>query len=400
MLAVYLSPLYVFWNVVQLVWIMRWMGACHGVFRTVWMRTAVVLIYAFLTMSLLIAFFLPPSLLQRWMKLISNYWLGVLLYMTLFIGIALILHFLLVRIPFGPKELLFSRRGFVAAGAVCAGFVIAFSAWGIINAHILRTTRYTVTVDKECAAKPPLRIALVADWHLGYNIGKDMMRKMVDRINAEQVDLVVVAGDIFDNEYEALDDPAGLAGILSGLQSTYGVYACYGNHDIQEPILAGFTFGSQKNKESHPLMDQFLEDAGIRLLRDEAVLIDDLFYVYGRPDYERPGRGVTERKTPAEITADLDQSKPIIVIDHEPRELQELADAGVDLDLCGHTHDGQIFPANLTVSLMWENSCGYLQKDGMHNIVTSGVGVFGPFMRVATKSEVCIIDVNFREQGD
>ena len=143
-------------------------------------------------------------------------------------------------------------------------------------------------------------------------------------------------------------------------------------------------------------MDVFLEKAGITLLRDESVLIDDAFYLYGRPDYERPGRGRTSRKTPEEITRDLNTNKPVIVIDHEPRELSELSDAGVDLDLCGHTHDGQIFPVNLITNLVWENSCGYLQKGSMHNIVTSGVGVFGPNMRVATKSEICMIDVRFQ----
>ena len=101
------------------------------------------------------------------------------------------------------------------------------------------------------------------------------------------------------------------------------------------------------------------------------------------------------RKTPDEITAEMDKSKPIIVLDHQPKELRALADAGVDLDLCGHTHDGQMFPGNLTIKLMWENACGYLRKGKMHNIVTSGVGLFGPNMRVGTKAEICPITVHF-----
>ena len=99
--------------------------------------------------------------------------------------------------------------------------------------------------------------------------------------------------------------------------------------------------------------------------------------------------------TPQQLTEGLDQTKPILVLDHEPDELSELAAAGADLDLSGHTHDGQLFPANLIVSMVWENSCGYLEKDGMHSIVTSGVGVFGPNMRVGTKSEICVIDCQF-----
>lgn len=91
----------------------------------------------------------------------------------------------------------------------------------------------------------------------------------------------------------------------------------------------------------------------------------------------------------------MDLSKPVLVIDHRPRELQELADAGVDLDLCGHTHDGQMFPGKLLTDRIWENPCGHLKKGEMHNIVTSGVGLFGPKMRVGTKSEICSINIKF-----
>ena len=84
------------------------------------------------------------------------------------------------------------------------------------------------------------------------------------------------------------------------------------------------------------------------------------------------------------------------MLEHEPRQLQELADAGVDAQLCGHTHDGQMFPGNLTIKLLWENAYGYKKKDGMHGIVTSGVGVFGPNMRVGTKSEIYDIHMTFR----
>ena len=102
-----------------------------------------------------------------------------------------------------------------------------------------------------------------------------------------------------------------------------------------------------------------------------------------------------KRKTPAQLTQKLDKDKTIIVIDHQPKELQDIADAGVDLDLCGHTHDGQTFPGNFTGKFLWENPCGYLQKGSMHNIVTSGSGVWGPAMRVGTDSEICTINLIF-----
>ncbi len=247
---------------------------------------------------------------------------------------------------------------------------------------------------KKAGNRKELNLVLVADFHLGYSIGSHMQR-MVEKINASKPDLVVIAGDIFDNEYEALDNPERLEKILRSIKSRYGVYACYGNHDIQEKILAGFTFPRKGKKMSDPRMDTFLEKSNIHLLRDEAVEIDNAFYLFGRADYERPGRGIRKRKLPKELVKEMDQKKPILVVDHEPRELKELADAGVDLDLCGHTHDGQMFPGNLVTDMMWENSYGYLKKGKMHNIVTSGLGVFGPDMRVGTKSEICRIKIKF-----
>lgn len=398
MLAIYLSPIYILLNLYIIRWLIWWMSACSRHFKKKWVRAAVIVIYAFFALSLLTGFLLPVGKAQRFMKLIGNYWLGVLLYVILTVIIADIIRMILLRIPRIDKRKLRSRRTFVTAGTCCIVLIAAVSLGGAANARVVRTTRYDVTVDKAAGGLDSLNIVLAADLHLGYNIGCRQMERMVRKINAEDPDLVVFAGDIFDNEYEALDDPDRLISIFRGIKSRYGVYACYGNHDIEEKILAGFTFHKKGEKKvSDVRMDEFLEKAGIRLLRDEGTLIDDSFYVYGRPDRERPGRGISVRKTPEEITADMDRSKPILVIDHQPKELQELADAGVDLDLCGHTHDGQMFPGNLTIGLMWENACGYLQKDRMHNIVTSGVGLFGPNMRVGTIAEVCQITVHFNE---
>lgn len=357
MLAVYLSPIYIIANSYLLIRLHRWLGTCNPLFRKTGICVAISLAYVFLVASLLIAFFLPIGPARRIMKLISNYWLGILLYLILAVLMADAICFLLFLIT---KRRLKCRTA--AAGGICAVVVLVLSAWGAYNARIIQVTPYEITVNKDGGRLENLNVVLAADLHLGYNIGTAHMMQMVDKINEQNADLVVFAGDIFDNEYEALDDPEELIAVLQKIQSKHGVYACYGNHDVEEKILAGFTFGGNKKKESSIQMDEFLERAGIHLLQDEAVLIDDSFYLYGRPDAQQPGRGINMRKTAAELMGELDTEKPVIVIDHEPKELQELADAGVDIDLCGHTHDGQMFPANLITALMWENSYGYLKK--------------------------------------
>ena len=395
MLAVYLSQIYIIANSYLLIRLHRWLGTCNPLFRKTGICVVISLAYVFLAASLLIAFFLPIGPARRIMKLISNYWLGILLYLILAVLMADAICFLLFLIT---KRRLKCRTA--AAGGICAVVVLGLSAWGAYNARIIQVTPYEITVNKDGGRLENLNVVLAADLHLGYNIGTAHMMQMVDKINEQNADIVVFAGDIFDNEYEALDDPEELIAVLQKIQSKYGVYACYGNHDVEEKILAGFTFGGNKKKESSIQMDEFLERAGIHLLQDEAVLIDDSFYLYGRPDAQRPGRGINMRKTAAELMGELDTEKPVIVIDHEPKELQELADAGVDIDLCGHTHDGQMFPANLITALMWENSYGYLKKDHMHTIVTSGVGLFGPNMRVGTIAEICPITVHFQYRNN
>lgn len=396
MLAIYLSPVYILINFYFVRWLLRWLKACNTVTSHPWIKYPVIGIYIFFASSILTGFLLPHCFLERLLKRIGNYWYGVTLYTALTIMTADIIRNILKRCRFVNKEKLHSRKTFVTSGAVCLIIIAATSLYGVINARIIRTTSYEITVDKPYASRQ-LNIVLAADLHMGYNIGRSHIRQMVDKINACNPDLVVIAGDIFDNDYDALDNPEELIEILSGIKSKYGVYACYGNHDIKEKVLAGFTF---KNKNEKPVsdsrMDEFLEKAGIKLLKDEYVLIDDSFYLYGRPDAERPGRDITVRKTPEEIVSQLDTSKPIIVIDHEPKELSELSAAGVDIDLCGHTHDGQLFPLNIINGIIWENPCGFLKKGNMSNIVTSGVGLYGPFMRVGTIPEICSIKVNFR----
>ena len=88
-------------------------------------------------------------------------------------------------------------------------------------------------------------------------------------------------------------------------------------------------------------------------------------------------------------------SKPVLVMDNQPKQLQELADAGADIDLSGHTHDGQVFPGNLLLRLFWENPCGILKKGEMYSCVTSGIGVWGPAMRVGTDSEILMLHLTF-----
>lgn len=399
MIAIYLSPIYLLLNLYILRWAYLWMGTCHSILRTLGFRLIFAVIYVLLSTSLLTGFLIKnPKSLHRMLKITGNYFLGIFLY-TLVIILLADFGRILLKYVFHASWI-HSRTAFTVAGAICALLILLLSACGIFHAKYIKTTSYDVIINKTIPERTSMKVVLLADTHFGYNAGVLHARELVRKINKQKPDLVCIAGDIFDNEYDAVRNPEKLEKTLRGIKSTYGVYACWGNHDLNEEILAGFTFKHKDGDLSDikdPRMKKFLKDSNIHILEDESVLINDQFYVIGRKDASLTEKIHETRKAPAQLTEKLDRDKPIIMIDHQPKELQELADTGVDLDLCGHTHDGQTFPGNFTIKLMWENPCGLLSKDNMTNITTSGAGVWGPAMRIGTDSEICSINIQLKK---
>ena len=397
MLAIFLAPIYILVNIYVLRWGYLWIGNCHHLFQSRIFRIILTVIYTLIALTPLTGFLIrKPAFLHRILKITSNYFLGIFMYILMVLFSIDIVRLILKYAV--HASWIQSRIVFSAVGACCICIVIIISFSGIYHAKHIKVTPYKITVDKSAPDMDSLKIVLLADTHFGYNSGAVHAQEIVDKINEQNPDLVCIAGDIFDNEYDAVREPEKISEILRTIRSKYGVYACWGNHDLNEPILAGFTFKHKKEDSKQlkdPRMKRFLQNSNIQLLEDEAVLIDNSFYVVGRKDASLIEKIEEKRKTPAQLTQKLDKDKTIIVIDHQPKELQDIADAGVDLDLCGHTHDGQTFPGNFTVKFLWENPCGYLQKGSMHNIVTSGSGVWGPAMRVGTDSEICTINLTF-----
>lgn len=399
MISVLLTPIYALLLIYITRRTLQWIGACVSPLKARWFTIVFSAVIFLLAVSPVIAFFMPDiGVLTRIVRRTSTYSLGVLLYAVMFLALADIVALIMKKTKFISKNVAKSKKAFIILGVFICIATFGMSIYGRINASNIKTKNYDVTIDKECVGHENLTIALVADLHLGYSIGLEMMEDMVVKINSMNADVVVIAGDIFDNDYNAIYQPEKIIECLRGIQSKYGVYACYGNHDVEESILVGFTFKSIYAPTSGNEMYSFLEKAGIKLLQDESVLIDNSFYLAGRIDYSRPGSDEL-RKTPNQLLYDLDKSKPIIVIDHQPKELSELAQAGADLDLSGHTHDGQIFPGNIMINFFWENACGKMQKDNMTSIVTSGVGLFGPNMRTFTDSEVVKLNVKFNSEN-
>ncbi len=400
MLSLFMSPFYILGNIYILYRILRWLQSCHRVFDRRMLKISLAVLYSLIALAIGIAFFLPSgSGLRRVLQLISNYWMGILLYTLQIIGLGqgaslLLRHVLHVL----PVDFFHTRRNHILSGLLALTLIASVSVYGVYHARDVKLNEYELHIDKPVQGENRLKILLIADLHLGYNAGLTQVEKAVSLINKQSPDLVCLAGDIFDNNYDAIREPDAIADALAGIESTYGVYACWGNHDVDERMLAGFPISWGEEAHHHPGMYDFLERAGVKLLEDEAELVDGRFYVAGRLDESKPATPDGTRKTAAALLDGLDKSKPVIVLYHEPDELQELAGAGCDLLLSGHTHNGQLFPATLLIKLLWENAEGYLKKDNLHSVVTSGLGAWGPFMRVGSDAEVVSIDVSFNSK--
>ena len=394
MIFLFLLPFYLGVSSYMMFRFFYWMKHCNHRFNCLRFKVPFAVVYLFMALSPVIAFLLPKSAVAIVIRRISTYWIGIMLYSLLYVVLFDLLR-LIAKHTKLKNTLLFSRGSVISIGSVVVACAVATCLYGIFNARNIKVNEYSVTVNKSCGSDKHLKAVLVADLHMGYAIGVDHITNMVEKINQQDADIVIIAGDIFDNSYDGMDDPEGIKAQLKSIKSKYGVYAVYGNHDIDEKILMGFTFdwgGKQLHSEK---MTNFMKECNIKLINDESVLINDEFYLVGRRDTDKPGTEDGTRAEISELTKDLDKTKPIFVLSHEPDELQKTADAGADIDFSGHTHDGQLFPGNLTIGLFWENPCGMIKKDNMYSIVTSGVGVYGTFMRVGTDAEICSVDIDF-----
>lgn len=394
MIFLFLLPFYLGVSSYMMFRFFYWMKHCNHRFNWLRFKVPFAVVYLFMALSPVIAFLLPKSAVAIVIRRLSTYWIGIMLYSLLYVVLFDLLR-LIAKHTKLKNTLLFSRGSVISIGSVVVACAVATCLYGIFNARNIKVNEYSVTVNKSCGSDKHLKAVLVADLHMGYAIGVDHITNMVEKINQQDADIVIIAGDIFDNSYDGMDDPEGIKAQLRSIKSKYGVYAVYGNHDIDEKILMGFTFdwgGKQLHSEK---MTNFMKECNIKLINDESVLINDEFYLVGRRDTDKPGTEDGTRAEISELTKDLDKTKPIFVLSHEPDELQKTADAGADIDFSGHTHDGQLFPGNLTIGLFWENPCGMIKKDNMYSIVTSGVGVYGTFMRIGTDAEICSVDIDF-----
>ena len=299
----------------------------------------------------------------RVMYNVGNSSLFILLYLTI---LFLVLDFgqLLHLVP--SSFLKNSVAGSLTVLAVMVGIFV----YG--NTHYYNKARVSLELDTKGRVERPLKLVMMSDLHLGYHNPRTEMARWVDFVNAEQPDLVLIAGDIIDISVRPLLEE-GVAAEFRRLQAP--VYACLGNHEYYS---------------GEPKAQQFFRDAGIRVLRDEAANLPELGHltIIGRDDRTNP-----HRKSVAQLMKAFSPEKTnyTIVLDHQPYHLDRSAKAGVDFQFSGHTHYGQVWPISWITKAIYECSYGSYQLDSTHFYISSGIGIWGGKFRIGTQSEYVVL---------
>lgn len=384
-------------NTYLLIKILKWLSNLSEKTNKLPVKIIAGCIYGIAYLSVILGYLLPVSTVQKYVQIFANMFTGCMIYAGVTVLLLDIAKLVCVKIFKVNKEFFKSKKYLYSSCALITTIILFTNIYGNYHAQQIIVKNYDVSIDKTVKDTKQLKIALVADFHLGYSIGYKMMEQMAEKINKENVDVVFIAGDIFDNSVKTVDNMDKCREALASIKTKYGVYATFGNHDIDEKLFEGFSVQSDHAGFRDKEMENVLIDAGIKILDDEVFkMLDDSVYIVGRKDSERTGFGEQGRESIEALLEKVDLNKPTIVVEHEPRFLPEIGNLGVDLHLAGHTHAGQIFPFSLGAAIMWPNLAGQKEFGNMTSVVTPGIGIYGPFLRVGTDSEISIVNVHFK----
>ncbi|WP_295066797.1 metallophosphoesterase [Ruminococcus sp.] len=279
------------------------------------------------------------------------------------------------------RKIIKKERRFYIEGVLTILFTAVYLTFGWINAHDVKRTAYTVHTDKPIAGGS-LRIVGIADSHLGITLNGEQFAKEMKRIQAEEPDVVVVAGDFVDDD-SCREDMVQACKALGELKTTYGVYFTIGNHD------KGYYESGHRDFTIEDLYSE-LEKNNVTLLEDDVVEVNDTFRIVGRLD-----KHYKEREDIKTLTKDLDNSKFELILDHQPNDYDNEAAAGADLVFSGHTHGGHIWPSGYIGLLIGANDFVYGSKtiDNTKFIVTSGISGWAIPFKTGCISEYVVMDV-------
>lgn len=307
-------------------------------------------------------------------ELISNYWLAIMVF-----SIVILVFYDIIGIIakiLGLNEFWINPKITFLRFIVSICVLILIFVYGNMNSKNIIISEYEIMTDKKLPMKE-LKIVLASDFHLGNIVNEKRLKSFVDKVNKINPDIVLLAGDIIDENHEIFVR-LEMDKFFKEIKSKFGVFACLGNHEY-----------FRKNTYE---IEKSLERGNINVLRDEVADIGDFLTIIGREDAVFNRFGGT-RKTIGELLKDVDKNRFIVLLDHQPKEIEEAVKNGIDLQVSGHTHKGQFFPINLFTKRLFLKDYGSYVKDKYNLIVTSGFGTWGPPIRLGSISEIVVIKV-------
>ena len=307
------------------------------------------------------------------LEITSGYLLSFFLYLFLLVLMTDLLLLINLVLKIIPRDRIRQRslRSKVFLAIICLSATVVIA--GIINFNTIRTSEYRISVPARSSEISRLRIAFVSDFHLGESTPVKFVERFVKEIGIIKPDLMLYGGDIAEGGSED-EKMKRFENLLSSISTTYGAYGVLGNHEH---------YASQDK-------GTFFSKAGIEILRDTLLVIDNSFTLAGRNDSH-----VRNRKSVEEIMRSAPDSLPVILLDHRPTEIEQVSRTNADIQISGHTHKGQLFPINLITNKVYLLHYGYRKFGNTHFFVSSGIRLWGPPVRTTGKSEILVIDVTF-----
>lgn len=347
-----------------------------------WLRIVYIPFFLFLSLSYIAARVLQSyqhNGISDFFLYIGSFWLAALLYFFLIcIGLDILRgvhHFINIY----PSFLTFNyEKSKVLIFFFSIIFVSLLLVYGFINARNPILNKFEISINKVNSKSTKINAVIVSDIHLGpLSCGK-WFDNAVERINKLNPDVILLAGDIIDEDLKPVIE-RNLGDHLLNLKAKYGVYAITGNHEYiggVEPAV------------------KYLREHNITVLRDTSVLVNNQFYLIGRDDRDIDRFSGKQRKSIDELIKYVDNKYPVIVMNHQPTKLDELVGKGIDLSISGHTHHGQFFPNNLITKMIYEVSRGLINKSGTWIFVSTGLGTWGPPVRIGNHPEIVNIIIS------
>jgi uncharacterized protein len=345
------------------------------------LKTFYVLFFWFFCLSFVVSRFTGHGSLTITHHFLS--WTGSLWIVSVFYFFMIVLFIDFIRLfniwihflPAASTLAYFKLKALTMFSAILVVLVTVF--FGYINARSPIVSMVEVTTKKLAATKPLLTVALVTDIHLGSLVNEKRLEQLTELVNAQNPDLILLAGDLLD-EAQAPIFKYNIGEPLKMLKAPMGIYAVPGNHEYIGGIDSA---------------QHYIQSLNIVMLRDSVVKLNDLITLIGRDDIQKNRFGTTKRKSIKEMMPDKNSKSFTIVMDHQPYNLNEAREANIDLQVSGHTHNGQFWPFNYIIKAMFELGYGYKKKGETNYYVSSGYGTWGPPVRIGNRPEIAVIKI-------